>query len=123
MEEVCVEACAFFVIVWYIHPRNRAFGFSAVMRTILTEATVYFFAMVAVHTYSIIGVKSPLGPPHRSVMVKCDHDRVLINSRSFRICEYTADSEGDNAVLNYPLLSREVHVGCTLLNLPISYLR
>ena len=58
MEDVYTEVSAFFVIVWYLHPRNRAFGFSAVMSTILTEATVYFFAMVAVHTYSILGVKT-----------------------------------------------------------------
>ena len=56
MNDAGTEVSAFFVIVWYLHPRNRAFGFSAVMRTISTEATVYFFAMVAVHAYSVIGV-------------------------------------------------------------------
>ena len=72
MKDAGVEASAFFVIVWYLHPRNRAFGFSAVMRTILTEATVYFFAMVAVHTYSIIGVRLFTWSPHRAVVVKYD---------------------------------------------------
>ena len=112
MDDAWVEVSAFFVIVWYLHPRNRALGFSAVMRTILTEATVYFFAMVAVHTYSIIGVKL-LACSHHSVVIKYDYYRALITNRNFHICEYPVDNEGDGAALTYPL-SREVRVDCAL---------
>ena len=84
------------------------------MRTILKEATVYFFAMVAVHTYSIIGVWLFVWFTCRSVMVEHDHHRVLIKNRNFRICEYAVNSEGNSAELKYPLLSCEVLVDCVL---------
>ena len=57
----CVELSAFIVIVWCIYRLNRALKVSALISTIVTEATVYFLVMVAVQVYSIIGVRCSLG--------------------------------------------------------------
>ena len=52
----CAELSAFIVIIWQICRHKSALKFSALIRTIVTEATVYFLAMVALQTYSIAGV-------------------------------------------------------------------
>ena len=70
---------------------NRALKVSALISTIVTEATIYVFVMVAVQVYSIIGVSRSLGSP-AFWMVTCDHCRVL-SARRFYICEYAVNLE------------------------------
>ncbi|KAF9646554.1 hypothetical protein BDM02DRAFT_3118500, partial [Thelephora ganbajun] len=45
------ELSAFFVIIWCMYRNKSALKFSALIRTIVAEATVYFLVMVAVQTY------------------------------------------------------------------------
>ena len=49
--EVHLELSAFLVIVLYTYSNKRALKFSAVVSTIVSEATIYFLAMVAVQTF------------------------------------------------------------------------
>lgn len=55
-ENTCVELSAFAIIVWYIYRDRRTLKFSALIRTIVAEATVYFLVMVAAQAYGIVGV-------------------------------------------------------------------
>ena len=80
-----MELSAFIVIVWCIYRLNRALKVSALISTIVTEATVYFLVMVAVQVYSIIGVSRSLGSL-AFWMVKCDHCRASLTKR-FYTCE------------------------------------
>lgn len=45
------ELSAFLVIVWYTYRNKSTLKFSALVRTMITEATIYFLAMVALQTY------------------------------------------------------------------------
>ena len=46
-----LELSAFLVIALYTYSNKRALKFSAVVSTIVSEATIYFLAMVAVQTF------------------------------------------------------------------------
>ena len=89
------ELSAFLVIAWYTYRNKAALKFSALVRTIASEATMYFLVMVAVQTYiqmslSLMKVQSlsiylSLCPaPLRDN--QSDRFRVLINN--YRFCEY-----------------------------------
>ena len=63
--EVHSELSAFLVIALYTYRNKAALKFSALVRTIVSEATIYFLVMVAVQTYiqislSVMKVQSPL---------------------------------------------------------------
>jgi len=45
------ESSAFLVIAWYTYRNKSTLKFSALIRTMVTEATIYFLAMVALQTY------------------------------------------------------------------------
>ena len=45
-----LELSAFLVIVWYTYRNKSTLKFSALIRTMITEATIYFLAMVALQT-------------------------------------------------------------------------
>ena len=49
--EVHLELSAFLVIVWYTYRNKSALKFSALVRTIAAEATVYFLVMVTAQVY------------------------------------------------------------------------
>jgi len=57
MRGLYTELSAFIVIVWNVYHLNRGLKFSALVRTIITEATVYFLAMIALQIYNIAGVR------------------------------------------------------------------
>ena len=46
-----LDISAFLVIVWYTYYHKSALKFSALIRTIVTEATIYFLAMIALQMY------------------------------------------------------------------------
>lgn len=46
-----LEFSAFFVIIWYTYQNKSALKFSALVRTIAADATMYFLVMVAAQTY------------------------------------------------------------------------
>ena len=46
-----LDVSAFLVIVWCVYRSTSAFKFSAVVRAIVMEGTVYFLAMLAVQIY------------------------------------------------------------------------
>jgi len=46
-----LESSAFLVIIWYTYRNKSTLKFSALIRTMVTEATIYFLAMVALQTY------------------------------------------------------------------------
>ena len=69
--EVYLELSAFLAIAWYTYRNKSALKFSALVRTIVSEATIYFLVMVAVQTYiqislSLVEVQSLPWP--RSVL-------------------------------------------------------
>ena len=45
------ELSAFLVIVWYTYRNISTLKFSTIIRTIVTEATIYFLAMIAIQIY------------------------------------------------------------------------
>jgi len=45
------EVSAFLVIVWYTYRNKSSLKLSALVRTIITDATIYFLAMVALQIY------------------------------------------------------------------------
>ena len=45
------ELSAFLVVIWCAYRNVSTFKFSAVIRTIVAEATMYFLAMVALQVY------------------------------------------------------------------------
>lgn len=49
-----LEISIFLVIVWYTYHNQGKFRFSALVRTIITEATIYFLVMSAMQTYVLI---------------------------------------------------------------------
>ena len=102
MKDGRVELSAFIVIVWYICRDKTTLKFSALIRTIVTEATVYFLAMVAMQTYSIVGVKYFPRSLRSSATAECDCCRVSVTNKNSRFCEYAADSEDFGPALNYP---------------------
>ena len=60
-----IEISAFLVIVWYIYWNKGAIKFSALVRTIAGDATVYFLVVVATQVYiqlslSLMMVQSPV---------------------------------------------------------------
>jgi len=61
------ELSAFLAIAWYTYRNKGALKFSALIRTIISEATIYFMVMIAVQTYiqislSLMKVRSLSGP-------------------------------------------------------------
>jgi len=71
---VHLELSAFLAIAFYTYRNKSAFKFSALVRTIASEATINFLAMVAVQTYiqislSVMEVKSLSWFPLRLVTV------------------------------------------------------
>ena len=46
-----LELSAFLVIAWWVGRNMRTLRISAVIRTIVAEATIYFLAMVALQIY------------------------------------------------------------------------
>ena len=61
-----LELSAFLVIVWHTYHNKTMLKFSALIRTIVAEATIYFLAMIALQMYvqlSLIFMKvRSLGP-------------------------------------------------------------
>ena len=47
-----LDLSAFIVVAWCIFHNMRALKFSMVVRTIITDATIYFLAMVTLQIYS-----------------------------------------------------------------------
>ena len=47
-----LDVSAFLVIAWYAYRGMPVFKLSAVVRTIVTEGTIYFLAMLAMQIYT-----------------------------------------------------------------------
>lgn len=98
---VRLELSAFLVIVWYTYRNKSALKFSALIRTIAAEATVYFLVMVAAQVYiqlslSLMEVLS-LSRFLLYFMIVDDCFRVL--GKNFRSCEYATNSNDVNSRL------------------------
>ena len=60
LRRTCVDLSAFIIIVWCTC-RSRRRGmlrFSGLIRSIVTDATIYFLATITAQIYSIVGVHS-----------------------------------------------------------------
>jgi len=56
------ELSAFLVIAWYTYRNKSALKFSALVRTIISEATIYFLVMIALQTYIQLSLSIMQGP-------------------------------------------------------------
>lgn len=77
----CLDFSAFLVIALYANRNRRALKFSALVRTIVAEATIYFIAMVTAQTFILLSftlmeVRPFTDFPLRLAMVKHNHSRV-----------------------------------------------
>lgn len=99
-QNVLVELSAFIVIVWYTYRNRGMLKFSALIRTIAREATIYFLVMVVVQTYGITGVRHLFRSPCCLVMVEYGHYRVLVSK--LHSCEYVVGSYHDSPMLRSP---------------------
>ena len=82
---------AFLVVVWYAYRNRGALKFSALIRTIVTEATIYFLAMVTAQTCMQLSfVRMEVRPSARFLrcfsVAKYNHHRVWGNNFCIREC-------------------------------------
>jgi len=56
LSEEHLELSAFIVVVWYTYRIRSSLEFSVLIRTIVTEATIYFLAMVALQAYVLLSL-------------------------------------------------------------------
>jgi len=90
-----LEVSAFLVIVWYTYRNKSSLKFSALVRTIIADATMYFLAMVALQVYIQVSfVLTEVRSLSLSLSVCtlfCDHQSELLRAsiNNFRLCEYT----------------------------------
>ena len=50
-KDACIETSAFAVVIWYTYRDQNMLRFSALVRTIVKQATIYFIVIVAVQIY------------------------------------------------------------------------
>lgn len=98
----------------------RALKFSILIRTIATDSTIYFLAVVAVQvhatmSYIFMQVQSLPLSLHSTVIVNSNTPRVSLDNT--RLCEYTVDLNGKSSQLTISTSRNEVYMGCTF-NLP-----
>ena len=102
--------------MWYIYRNKGALKISALIRTIVTEGTIYFFAIVAVQTYTQISLtllkvySLPRSPLHL-VVINHKFPRASLNNSQF--CECAINSNDNRSHLTVSTSCNEVHTGCT----------
>ena len=50
----CIEVSAFAIVVWSTYPHVKMFKFLALVRTLVTQATMYFIVVIAVHIFVLV---------------------------------------------------------------------
>jgi len=107
-----LELSAFLAIVWYTYRIRSSLKFSALIRTIVTEATIYFLAMVAMQTYvllSLIFMEVYL-PSRLPYFVITDGRYLRAQFNNSRFCEYPKSLNDGGPQLTVPTLSNEVRM-------------
>ena len=88
----CIEVSAFAIVVWSTYPHVKMFKFLALVRTLVTQATMYFIVVIAVHIFVLVVaslgiVRSFAHFPWCIAMAKDDHYRFAFTQRiHFREC-------------------------------------
>ena len=101
-----LELSAFLTIAWYTYRNKSALKFSALVRTIAAEATVYFLVMVAAQVYiqlslTLMEVYSFVSLLH---FVVIDREYSRVSRKNFRSCEYATNSNRKDSQLIVPTL-------------------
>jgi len=103
------EISAFLSIVWYTYHIRSSLKFSVLIRTIVTEATIYFLAMVAMQTYVLLSLifmeVYPLS--HLPYFVIIDGRYLRAPFNSFHFCKYPKSLNDGDPQLTVPTSSNE----------------
>lgn len=88
------ELSAFFVIIWYTYQNKSALKFSALVRTIAAEATMYFLVMVAAQTYVQISLSLTTGTSQQLSFLAYGLLNPVLTMRFALSLKRSADPEG-----------------------------
>ena len=50
----CTEGSAFAIVVWRTYPHIKMLKFLVLVRTLATQATIYFIAVTVVHIFTLV---------------------------------------------------------------------
>ena len=50
----CTEGSAFAIVVWCTYPHIKMLKFLVLVRTLATQATIYFIAVTVVHIFTLV---------------------------------------------------------------------
>ena len=110
-----LDLSAFLVIARYTYCNKRVLKFSALIRAIVAEASIYFIAMIAMQIYvqlsvSLTQVRSFSRFPLHFVVIDHEYPRASISNVRFR--EYTTKLDDNSSPLTFSTSRNEVHTEC-----------
>ena len=110
-----LDLSAFLVIARYTYCNKRVLKFSALIRAIVAEASIYFIAMIAMQIYvqlsvSLTQVRSFSRSPLHFVIIDHEYPRASISKDHFR--EYATNLNDNSSRLTLSVSRNEVHMGC-----------